>query len=66
MLAAGEQGRYAVLHGGKVHSIWDTSRDASQRGHEMFDDGRFLAQSIDAMLLPVLDTLFGPVPNEGG
>ena len=66
LLAEGRANRFAVIRGDQIHGVWDTSRDASQYGHEKFEDGRFLTQKIDPRLLPVLIKLFGPVPEVAG
>src|SRR5436305_15242225 len=48
LLREGEAGRWALIKGNEVLSIWDTFRDATQVGHERFGpDGGFLAQKID-------------------
>lgn len=64
LLDEGHQDRYVVIRGNVLHSIWDTGRDASQYGHEKFDDGRFLRQKIDSRLLPVLKNLFAQSTRE--
>ena len=65
LLADGQEGRFVVIREDKLHGIWDTSRDASQYGHEKFDDGRFLAQKIDARQLPRWAELFDARPLAG-
>lgn len=62
LLTEGEEGRYAIIHGGQIHGIWDTFRDAIQYGYEKFEDGRFLAQKIDPRLQEALAQYFGPLP----
>lgn len=66
LLAEGGTNRFAVIRGDQIHGVWDTRRDASQYGHEKFEDGRFLAQKIDPRLLTALIKLFGPVPEAVG
>jgi len=36
LLAQGHAGRFALLHGGQVVSIWDTQSDAIQAGRLLF------------------------------
>lgn len=59
LLAEEGENLYAVIRGREVYGVWDTRRDASQYGHEKFDDGRFLTQKIEAKLLPVLTNMIG-------
>jgi hypothetical protein len=48
LLAEGHQGRFALVHGQEVVSIWDTFGDAYQAGRERFGLGvPFIAQPID-------------------
>jgi hypothetical protein len=48
LLAEGEEGRHALMHEGKVVSIWDTHNDAVHAGYEKFGvDGRFGAPQIN-------------------
>jgi hypothetical protein len=70
LLAEGHQGRYALIHGGRILSVWDTYHDVLQAGYERFGpDGGFLAQPIDrrdverlaALGLPEDACLFGGV-----
>ena len=49
LLAEGEQGRFALIHGDEVASVWDTYRDASQAGHERFGLGTFMIKEIQAV-----------------
>jgi hypothetical protein len=45
----GEQGRYALLMGDKLVSVWDTYRDALQAGYEKYGlNSPFAVQRIDA------------------
>jgi hypothetical protein len=59
LLDAGESGRFAVVHGGRVHGTWDTYRDAKQFGRERFADELFMAQRIDRRFLAALAPYFG-------
>jgi hypothetical protein len=58
LLGEGEGGRFVVLRGDKVDSIWDTGRDARQHGYRTFDDGRFLTAEIDSEFLAVFSPHF--------
>lgn len=46
LLAEGEAGRFAVIHGDEVASVWDTYRDASQAGAERFGLGTYMIKQI--------------------
>ncbi len=46
LLREGEVGRFALIHGDELVSVWDTRRDAVQAGHDKFDRDRFLVQQI--------------------
>jgi hypothetical protein len=49
LLRDSEEGRYALISGDQVLSVWDTYADALQAGYDRFGlDGRFLAQKIDS------------------
>jgi hypothetical protein len=42
LLAAGEEGRYAIVHDGRVESLWDSYDDARQAALDKYGlDGRF-------------------------
>ena len=58
LLEEGEGGRFAVLRGDKVDSVWDTGRDARQHGYRTYDDGRFLTAKIDPEFLEVFSPHF--------
>jgi len=50
LLAQGDAGRYALIQGDKVVSVWDTSRDAGQSGYERFGvEGGFAIQRINPL-----------------
>ena len=52
LLAEGEAGRFALIHGGSVISLWDSLNDAAQAGYEKFGvDGLFMTPSINALEL---------------
>ncbi len=49
LLEEGDEGRFALIKGDQVISIWDTFGDAYQAGRERFGLGvAFLAQPIDS------------------
>lgn len=49
LLAEGQEGRFVVIKGDEVLSVWDTFDDACQAGRERIPLGEaFLAQPIDA------------------
>lgn len=60
LLEDGEEGRYAVVKGDTVYSVWDTFRDARQRGGELFGMDQFMVQEIDARFLVGYGKWFGP------
>jgi hypothetical protein len=48
LLHEGEEGRYALIEGGRFLSTWDTYSDALQAGYREFGaDGLFIVQKID-------------------
>lgn len=54
LLAEGHEGRYALIKGDQLLSVWDTFDDACQAGRERFEFGeQFMAQPIDARYLTV-------------
>jgi len=46
LLAEGEEGRWALVKGDHVVSVWDTSGDAVQAGDEKFALEPFLVQRV--------------------
>jgi hypothetical protein len=46
LLLEGEVGRFALIHGDEVVSVWDTRRDAVQAGHDKFGLESFLVQQV--------------------
>ncbi len=48
LLAEGHEGRFVLIKGDAVVSIWDTSDDVYQAGVERFSPQAFLGQPIDA------------------
>jgi hypothetical protein len=59
LLADGEEDRYVVIKGDAVHGTWDTFRDALGHGRSVFADAPFMAQKVDARMLPLLAPYFG-------
>jgi hypothetical protein len=47
LLAEGHSGRYALLKGDEVLSVWDTQRDVLQAGYERFGLEPFTVKKID-------------------
>ncbi len=47
LLADGHAGRYALLKGDEVLSVWDTQRDVLQAGYERFGLDPFTVKKID-------------------
>ncbi|MFO0810703.1 MAG: hypothetical protein U0746_18905 [Gemmataceae bacterium] len=49
LIAEGDEGRYALIRGNDLLSVWDTLGDALQAGYEKFGiDGEFCTQPIHA------------------
>ena len=46
LLAEGHKGRFALIKGDRVWSVWDTQRDAIQAGQERFGQGPFTVQEV--------------------
>ncbi len=61
LLQEDEVGRFALLHGDEVVSVWDTYGEASQAGYEAFGRGTFAVKRIDARDLRHLSRR--PVPK---
>ena len=47
MLDEGHAGRYALIKGGEVLSVWDTQRDALQSACEKFGLEPFAVKPVD-------------------
>ena len=65
LIEDGEEGRYVVVKGGTVYSVWDTFRDARQRGGELFGMEQFMVQEVDARFLVGYGKWFGPRNADG-
>src|SRR5437899_47762 len=50
LIANGHKGRFALVKGGRVDSVWDTQRDALQAGQERFPGETFLVQEVQWFL----------------
>jgi hypothetical protein len=46
LICAGNKGRYALVKGDQVVSVWDTLTDATQAGQERFGNEAFFVQEI--------------------
>jgi hypothetical protein len=53
LLTEGRQGRFALLKGDAVHSIWDTRGDAMQAGRRFFGLVPMLVQEIQPFVRPL-------------
>jgi hypothetical protein len=52
LLAEGHQGRFALVRGDHVHSVWDTERDALQAGRSLFSQELFMVHQIQPVERP--------------
>jgi hypothetical protein len=48
----GQQGKYVLISGDKVDSIWDTQEDALQAGYDRFGLEPFLVKEIAEVEVP--------------
>jgi hypothetical protein len=53
LLCAGDKGRFALIKGEQVISVWDTHRDALQAGLEGFGQEPFFVQEIQLYVKPI-------------
>jgi hypothetical protein len=53
LLACSEVGRFALVKGDRVVSIWDTHLDAIQAGRHLFGSDTFLVQEIQPYVSPI-------------
>jgi hypothetical protein len=58
LLAEGEEGRFAVVKGEVVDSVWDTRPDAVQAGYDRFGLGPFMIHRICRVERPVIITRY--------
>ena len=64
LLREGDEGRYALIHGDQLLSVWDTYGDALQAGYERFGiDGHFVAHKIQGRELERFLTLLPGQPQ---
>jgi len=48
-----DAGRFALVQGDKINSVWDTQADAIQAGYGTFGLSPFLAKKIEAVERPI-------------
>jgi hypothetical protein len=53
LLAEGFVGRVALVHGGAVHSTWETMSDALQASQLLIGSAKVMVQEIQPYLIPV-------------
>jgi hypothetical protein len=46
LIAEGHKGRFALIKGDVIFSVWDTERDATQAGKERFGSDTFTVQEV--------------------
>jgi hypothetical protein len=46
LMCAGNKGRFALIKGSEVVSVWDTLTDATQAGRERFGEQPFFVQEV--------------------
>jgi hypothetical protein len=46
LMCAGDKGRFALIKGDQVLSVWDTQNDAIQAGRERFGQQPFFVQEV--------------------
>jgi hypothetical protein len=46
LIAEGHEGRYTLIRGEELLSIWDTLEEAATAGHDRFGFERFMTQKI--------------------
>lgn len=64
LLERGQEGKFALIKGKEVVSVWDTFSDAMQAGCDKFGMDTFLAQPIDEQdLTRVFPKEFDPQDN---
>jgi hypothetical protein len=62
LIQEGEGGRFALIYGDEVVSVWDTYRDAIQTGYDRFGLQPFMVKQIRQYERPIVITRF-LVPN---
>ncbi len=53
LLAEGHRGRFAVIKGNEIVSIWDTVRDAEQAARERFGPETLFVQEVQLFVRPL-------------
>jgi hypothetical protein len=53
LMCHGGRGRFALIKGDKVVSVWDTHNDAIQAGRERFGQEPFMVQEIQLYVKPL-------------
>lgn len=56
LLEQGENGRFALIRGDAVISVWDTYRDAIQTGYDHFGLQPFMVKRVELVETPVVIT----------
>lgn len=56
LIQEGGQGKFALVHGDSVDSVWDTWKDALQAGYDRFGLEPFLVKEIQETERPVFFT----------
>lgn len=49
LLQEGQEGKFALIHGNELLSLWDTFGEALEAGYERFGMEKFMAQPIKAI-----------------
>jgi hypothetical protein len=53
LLHEGHRGRFALIRGDRVVSVWDTRNDAVQAGRERFGQGQIFVEEVQLYVRPV-------------
>jgi hypothetical protein len=53
LMCAGNKGRFALIKGDRVLSVWDTQSDAIQAGRERFGREPFFVQEVQLYVKPI-------------
>jgi hypothetical protein len=59
LLARGERGRYALVHSGRLDSVWESLDQARDAGCQRFGDAPFLVLQIVAPAAGILPRVGG-------
>jgi hypothetical protein len=63
LMCAGDKGRFALIKGAQVVSVWDTRSDAIQAGRERFGQQSFFVQEVQLYVKPVRSGYSRLCPN---